>query len=708
MGCGRTLTTAVLALVASAAGVAGADRPESAVRRLSRVEYENTLRDLLDVTIDVQDALPPDVATDGFDHVGRGQQVSSFLLERYLETADKALALAVADTDQPPRIKQTLRLVDERQVKHATERVYRRADSSLILFSSSAWNSVTLGQFYPPHRGLYRFRITARSVQSDGRPIAFRVEAGPMLMGTKNRLVGHFDAPADSTKTFEFTEHLEARSTIRLSPHGLANAQTVHAVGADAYAGPGLQIDGIEVEGPLFDAWPPPSQRRLFGDLPREPVRRPGEGLRYEVVSADPLGDARRLLEPFARRAYRRPPTPAEVDELTELVRRRMEQGAGFDAAMRTAFRRALVSPQFLFLRASAGPLDDFALASRLSYFLWSAPPDDELMKAAESGKLRDPAALKTQVERLLDSPRARAFTVNFLGQWLDLRKIDFTEPDRRLYPEYDDLLRSAMLQEPERFFEELLRDDLSILNFVASDFTMLNDRLARHYGVPGVEGRELRKVRLPHDAHRGGLLTMAAVLKTTADGTTTSPVVRGAWVLDRILGAPPDPPPAGVPAVEPDVRGATTMREQLARHRSDSACAACHVDIDPLGFALESFDVIGGWRDHYRSVGRGEPVTIDGRRTSYLRGPKVDPSDTLADGRKFADVDELKRLLLADRDAIARAFVRRLTVYATGRTLDPADAPAVDAIVDRIRGADDGLRTLVHTIVQSPLFLEK
>jgi hypothetical protein len=269
-------------------------------------------------------------------------------------------------------------------------------------------------------------------------------------------------------------------------------------------------------------------------------------------------------------------------------------------------------------------------------------------------------------------------------------------------------MLKVSMMKEAHLFFEEVLKDDLSLTNFVASDFAMLNGRLAKHYGIQGVEGWQFRKVALPADSHRGGVMTMGAVLKVTANGTSTSPVVRGAWVLDRILGTPPPRPPADVPAVEPDTRGATTIREQLAKHRQVESCAGCHAKIDPPGFALESFDVIGGWRENYRTTGRGEAVTVDGRRMPYHKGPKVDPADVLADGRKFANIDEFKLLLLKDKDQLARALTEKLLTYATGATLSAADRAEIEGIVGRVREKKYGVRALVHEIVRSEGFRSK
>jgi Protein of unknown function (DUF1592)/Protein of unknown function (DUF1588)/Protein of unknown function (DUF1585) len=367
-----------------------------------------------------------------------------------------------------------------------------------------------------------------------------------------------------------------------------------------------------------------------------------------------------------------------------------------------------MISPEFLFLREKPGKLDDFALASRLSYFLWSTMPDEELLTLAEKHKLSDPDTLRRQVERMLDHPKAVALTENFLGQWLGLREIDFTEPSHILYPEFDHLLKVSMIRETELFFAEVVKHDLSLTNFVDSDFTLLNGRLAKHYGIPGVYGWEFRKVALPRDSHRGGVMTMASVLKVTANGTSTSPVLRGAWVLDRILGTPPSPPPEGVAALEPDIRGATTIREQLAKHRNVPTCAACHAKIDPPGFALESFDVIGGWRENYRTSGNGESVTVDGRRMPYHKGKKVDPSDVMSDGQRFRNIDDLKQLLLSDEHRLTRSLASKLIVYATGGMGQPADKAGIDAIVRKVREKKYGFRTLVHEVVQSKLFQNK
>jgi mono/diheme cytochrome c family protein len=717
----QSLTAWIDANVA-AASTRRAGEGRAVLRRLGRVEYENTVRDLLGIDLELKELLPPDTPAFGFDNVGEALHVSSFLMERYLEAADKALSVAIANGPQPPLVKKCYSLKDERHVKVTTENVFRHIDDSLVMFSSSAWQGITVSQFYPPDRGRYRIRVSASAFQSAGKPVTFRVDAGPMLMGSKNHLVGYFDVPPDKPTTVEFVGHFEARDHIRILPYGLASAQAVHKIGADKYDGPGLAVQWVEVEGPLHDTWPPESHRRIFGDLPQKSS--PGYNVRnrVEVVSDQPEADAERVLRAFARRAFRQTVTDEDIKPFVALFKAKLDAMYSFERAMRVGLSAILLSPEFLFLREKPGKLDDFALASRLSYFLWSTMPDEELLALSEQKKLSDTDTLRNQVERMLNNPKAEAFTENFVGQWLGLRDIDFTEPSHILYPEFDAMLKESMVRETELFFTEVLTLDLSLTNFVASDFTMLNGRLAKHYGIPlppappaGNQARvkgywDFRKVKLPLSprSHRGGVLTMASVLKVTANGTTTSPVLRGAWVLDRILGTPPPRPPADVPALEPDIRGATTIREQLAKHRQVDACASCHAKIDPPGFALESFDVIGGWREYYRTSGRGKQVSLDGRRMPYLEGPKVDPSDVLADGQEFKDIDEFKQLLLKDRDQLARALTAKLVTYATGAAPAAADHPEIEAIVAKVREKNYGLRALVHEIVQSQLFQNK
>ena len=696
------------------------------LRRLNRAEYANTVRDLLKVDVDLTDLLPLETSTNGFDNSAEASHVSSYLMETYLEAADRVLDAAIASGPRPWMINKRFDIREEKSVKPKGS-VYRHVDDGVAIFSSwvSANIRVTLWNFRTRFRGKYRFRISAHGIQTD-KPVSFHVTAGTLQAVTEERILEYYSVPPDKPTVIEFVEQLEPQNCIRIVAEGLgALPPEIEKVGAENYKGPGLVIQWVDIEGPLLESWPPPSHQVIFGNLKQTPAPLPNQPDRKEVVSDAPLADAERILRDFARRAFRRPVADEDIKPFLARVQTKLDQKHSFEQALRVGLKAILVSPNFLFLREQIGAkhetspqkdqpptktvaLDDFALASRLSYFLWSSMPDEELFQLAEQRKLHEPDVLRQQVERLLSDPRSKAFTENFVGQWLSLRAIDATSPDRMLYPEYDDILKVSMVKETLFFFEEVLKHDLSLTNFVASDFTMLNGRLAKHYGIPGVEGLDFHKVPLPPDSHRGGVLTMASVLKVTANGTTTSPILRGAWVLDRILGTPPPKPTVDVEAVEPDIRGATTIREQLAKHRENGNCASCHAKIDPPGFALESFDVIGGWREHYRKINEGDPVTINGRRVRYLNGPAVDASDVLPNGKQFKNIDDYKQLLLEDKDQLARALADKLISYATGAAPTTADQPQIDAIVARVREKNYGFKSLIHEIVQSEVFRSK
>lgn len=705
---------AVTEWITGQASAAQAAQGRVVLRRLNRTEYQNTIRDLLDLKIDLKEVLPADANESGFDNSAESLHVSSFLMASYLDAAERVLDLAIAKGPQPDIVKKQFSIKDERSLKPMGS-VYRHVDDGVAIFSSwvSANIQVTLWQFGSRHRGEYRFRISAYGFQTD-KPTMFHVLVGPLNAAAQQELVDYFTVPPGEAKVVEFVRLLEPQQTIRIVADGLGvTPPVVERAGADKYTGPGLVVQWVDIEGPLLDSWPPPSHRRLFGELPRERVSEAVSADRQEVVSKQPLADAERLLMDFTRRAFRRAVTVDDIQPFLNRVQTKLDQGASFEQAMRVGFKAIFMSPEFLFLRerkTKAGEaLDDFALASRLSYFLWSSLPDEELLSLAERSKLRSPGTLREQVDRMLKDRKASAFTENFAGQWLNLRAIDATMPDQMLYPEYDDVLQVSLVKEVLLFFDEVLRNDLSLTNFVTSDFSMLNGRLARHYGIAGVDDELVfQKVGLPPESHRGGILTMAAVLKVTANGTTTSPILRGAWVLDRMLGTPPPKPTVDVEAVEPDIRGATTIRNQLAKHRANEACASCHVKIDPPGFALENFDVIGGWREYYRSVGAGEPIMVDGRRMRYLKGPAVDAADVLADGQRFQNIDEFKQLLLQDKDQLARALAGKLLSYGTGAAPTVADEPEIERIVEKVRDQNYGFRSLVHEVVQSPVFQSK
>jgi hypothetical protein len=678
------------------------------LRRLNRYEYEQTIRDLFAINVDLKELLPEDSTSHGFDNIGESLNVSSVLMERYLETADVALDAAIVTGLRPETKKKRYFYLDEKRVnKHKS---YKQLDDAVVFFSNP-YSPTEIRQFQARTPGQYRVRVSAYAHQSDA-PVAFRIY-GEDARGSY--LGGYFDAGQEPT-VVELTMRLAFRKTVKVVPYGTRISKWNDAVNEK---GPGLAAQWVEIEGPLYEQWPPESQRRVFGDLPIEVVNsaemkknRRLEPLR-EVVSSDPQEDVRAILSRLLPKMFRRPVSDNQMQTYLSIVLGESNAGVTFHNAVRYGLKAALCSPEFLYLNEqpeSGHELDDFQLAARLSYFLWSTLPDDELLRVAGEGKLRDPAVLHSQTERLLNDSRSVALTKNFLGQWLELREIDETSPDKILYPEFDELLKVSMARETELFFEELLKHDLSVLNFIDSDFTIINERLARHYGIDDVRGQEFRRVLLGPESHRGGVMTQASVLKVSANGTNTSPVLRGMWLLEKILGDPVPPPPANVPAVEPDIRGATSIRDQIAMHRQNESCAVCHRKIDPAGFALENFDVIGGWREHYRSVGEGERVAVEvnGRNVRYKRGPAVDAGDVLSDGRRFSGIDGFKELLLEDKGQIARGIAKNLLTYSTGGPVQFSDADEVTSIVQHVAGKDYGMRSLIHEVVQSRIFRKK
>ncbi|MBL8826594.1 MAG: DUF1592 domain-containing protein [Planctomycetaceae bacterium] len=434
----------------------------------------------------------------------------------------------------------------------------------------------------------------------------------------------------------------------------------------------------------------------------------PDKGL-WTVHSEQPLVDADKLLASFLPRAFRRPVSAEVRQQYVARVDERLKAGDCFETAMRWAYRAALCSPDFLYIVEPRDELDDHALASRLSYFFWGSLPDERLTQLADAGELHKPDVLSSEVERLLGDRKSQRFIEDFLGQWLKLRAIAANDADRKLYPEFSPYLQDSMVAETRAYFRELLEKNLDASHLIRSDFVMVNEKLAKHYGIDGVQGSQIRRVPLPAGCPRGGFLTQASILKITANGTTTSPVPRGAFVMARLLGQEPEPPPPNVPAVEPDVRGATTIREQLAKHRENTTCASCHAKMDPPGFALESFDVIGGYRTRYRSIGDGDAAprgSIDPFiGISFKLGLPVDASGELPDQRTFRDVREFQQLFAANQRPLLANLARQFTIYATGRDIAFADRGALASIVARTEQRGGGVRTLIHEVVKSELF---
>jgi hypothetical protein len=730
-------------------------------RRLNRYEYENTLRDLLSLPyLEVKSFLPEDSEAFGFNKAGQALDVSHVQMARYLTAAEFSLRQALAPQitrpqtttnryytwDQGeffgaiklegPENRRTFPLVglelqrDLMAMAHPKrtgppDPQRRDQESMAVVVSTYEPTEIRFGRFQAPVTGKYRLRFRAYSIwmSADYKEVSagYRPEPVTIYADTPPRLLrklGSFDVNPEPTVR-ELDVWLWAGETIR--PDAARFFRSRPPDHKNPLAGPdgmpGLAFSWMQVEGPLIDQWPPQGHQLLFGSMPLEKLPAATSGQRgpagIAVVSKDPETDASRLLRGFLARAYRKPFSDAEAQRFLAIIRSALKSGFSFTDAMITGYTGVLCSPGFLYLDEKPGRLDDLALASRLSYFLWNSPPDDQLRELATRDTLHRPKVLAAQTERLLDNPKCRRFMDGFLNYWLDLRLIEGTAPDVELYPDYqlDDLLVESMIAETQEFFGQLIRKNLGVTNLVASDFAMLNQRLATHYGIPDVEGVMLRPVLLKPWSVRGGFLTQASILKVTANGTTTSPVKRGAWIMTRLLGKPPPPPPPNVPALDPDIRGATTIREQLARHRNQESCAACHRNIDPAGFALESFDVMGGWRDRYRAFGAGDPVKgigHNGLKYHFCLGPLVDPSGELPDGRRFENIAELRKLLLQDDQQLARNLTRQLIVYATGAPIQFSDRPQIAKILARTRLTGYGVRSLIHEIVQSDMFLNK
>ena len=688
------------------------ERPLPGLRRLNRVEYEHTIHDLLGTDTPLADLLPEDNSVQGFDNVATGLGISSILLERYLEAADAAFEGVIRRVKPLPPANRRVVLMDQKENKSSVKGkkggVISR-DGAFVDFTPG-WPPARTDPAHPIEEGVYRCRVAVFPHEpGPERTLSVAVFTGPLFGDGKRHFQGMFDVTGtpENPRIIEFTTRMGELHALHILPW----VYPEHVTWRDKHEQrPGVATLWAETYGPLDQAFPSRAQLTLFGKSPTMTMAkgdsvyiRHRRGVRsHHVESSAPREDAERIIRAFAPRAFRRPVEPDLVDQFVRLTWSRLDAGNSFEQAVRAGVTAVLCSPHFLLLNRER-EVDDYTLASRLSYFLWSSMPDDELLALAAAGRLSDAAVRHAQVERMLADPKRERFIEHFTGQWLDLRDIEFTTPDAKLYPEFDELLQRSMVAETKCFFRHLLTNDLSVVNFIDSDFAILNQRLADHYDVPGVRGHEeLRVVKLPKDSIRGGVLTHASVLKVTANGTTTSPILRGVWVLDNILGQPSPPPPSGVPLVEPDIRGATTIREQLDQHRNIESCARCHSRIDPPGFALEQFDVIGGERDFYRAIG-GKGKRVGKHR--YQIGPDVEKGGEWSDGQTFADFREFRRQLLAHRDSVARAVAEKLLIYGTGRPVTPADRGVVNAVAEQARNSNFGLRAMIHAVVESELF---
>lgn len=643
-------------------------------RRLNRVEYENTIRDLLGVTFKAADSFPRDEVGYGFDNIGDVLSLSPLLMEKYLDAAETVIDDAVLSEIPvwPPRKRfeesgMRYQEGDEaiRPVRQRYLGFYREGTAEMSFEASSA--------------GRYEVKIRAFQDKAGPEPahMAFTVD-GEMIAGTA------VTAEADQPAIFRFPVQLEegpSKLAVGYTNNYVDNDNPDRALRGDR----NLFVDYVEVEGPLGQPRPPLPATHV-AVIPRQP--KPGE----ESAVAN------EVFTRFAARAYRREVTPEEVERLTALVMTVMDDGAKFEEAVKVGLAAVLVSPHFLYRwevdpereGTEARSLNSYELASRLSYFLWSSMPDDELFALAAEDRLVDPEVLQAQTRRMLADPKAEALVTNFTGQWLQTRNLASVEPDPAAFPEFDDALRNAMQRETDLFVQSIVDEDQSILRLLDADYTFLNERLARHYGIDQVKGDEFQRVSLDPASRRGGVLTQASVLTITSEPTRTSPVIRGKWVLEQILGTPPPPPP---PDVEPldetkEAHESASLRERLEMHRDSPDCAGCHAKMDPIGFALENFDAIGRWRD------------MDGDFP-------IDPSGELTGGIKIDGPADLKRVLV-EKDDFARALAEKMLTYALGRGTEYYDKRAIDLILEHLQANDYRFSSLIEAIITSEAFLKR
>lgn len=682
-------------------------------RKLSRDEYASTVRDLLGVNFDVKgpSGLPEDPDWKGFERIGSVLTLSPAHVEKHLAAAEAVLDEALSLRPEPKREVIRWGAFDMRWKSFQKEYEARGIADKVRIeivpnnYTTDTWNLDV------KTTGDYLLRIKLSGLRPEGgRAPRLKVYLSSI---DKTLLEQDVDAPEGSPVVLESRFHLVAgKYPVRIinsvpgpNPEG---RRSRHSGTPNAFTTtrsrvpwqikltdddfkpiqPTLIIDSMEWDGPIVDSWPTAAHKRIFfaGDKATKDSK-------Y----------AREIITRFAQDAWRRPVQPAEVDRLLKPVEQALKLGDSFELAVKGGLTAVLCSKSFLYLEEGSAlkhtpTLTDHELASRLSYFLWSSMPDQRLLELARAGKLHTPEFLRAEVRRLLDDPKAAKFAESFPRQWLQLRRVGMFPPDKLLYPEYDENLEQSMVAETLGFFADVLKRNGSLCEFLDSDWTVLNERLATHYGIPGIRGDALQRVTLKPDDHRGGLLTQASVLSLTSDGTRHRPVHRGVWVLESIIGKPPPPPPANVPALGTPAPNAkkTTVREKLEQHRADPNCTACHNKIDPLGIAFDNYDAIGRWR------------TVETIKDGTGADPKLDPSGTLPDGRKFADSVALKNLLLSDSEKFAAAFTEKLATYALRRGMTFSDRDELKRIAAQSQASGFKLASLIESLVTSPLFLKR
>lgn len=701
----------------------------SKFRRLSRSEYADTIHDLFGFRPAAMRDLPGDGRVDGYDKVSAALPLSSASASGYVKLADDILAhfLTPPQKDSEERAFRLWAGPSEQSAGHILE----LDDGTKVSFNTDT-TSGPLRRKSPDGKlvagsgirrpGVHKLRLSVYAYQTD-EPLPFGIYIGhtgayPQIL----ELAQVLEAPPGKPAVLETEVYFRTRLNndlapvsdhFRLIPFGLGVQVPKNSQASDC-KGPGLAVQWVEVEEPesplageaLLCAEMTPELREAFLKPSFKSKNKKGEPPSDEVTQV-----VERTIRRVGARLFRRDLTDSEASELVQRFVADYQAGGTLRTAFLAQIGSLLTAPDFLCLVERPGRLDDFALASRLSYFLWNSTPDEELLAVARSGRLVDSQTLRQETERLLRDPRSARFVKNFLDQWLGLWGIDNTTPDKDLYPGYDELLKVSSMQETQATFRRLLDENRSVREFVDPGWALVNRRLAEHYDLPAVRGVTLQEVKLTPESPFGGVWTQAAVMKVTANGTLTSPVKRGVWVAERLLGQAIPPPPPNVDPVDPDTRGAKTLREQLALHSSQGSCKACHAKFDPYGFALESFDVVGRYRTKYRTIDPEFAKLPPGERkgrNGVLENLPVDCSGTMPDGTPFADVRELRRRLAADPAQLARGVTRHLLTYATGAAASPIDQPTIEAVVAATAAEEYGLRALVHGVVQSDVFRHK
>jgi cytochrome c551/c552 len=670
------------------AAAAKPDPGRPAVHRLNRAEYTNAVRDLLAIDTDALDfasLLPADDAAYGFDNIGDMLAVSPALLERYLSASEKVTRLAIGDLNIPP-------VIETIGIPESLKQDKRMSDA----LPAGSRGGIAIRHYFPVD-GEYVIKVRLQRDAlgaivgiTEPKQIDARLDGARIRMFNigGERKGKSDDVGADFEYLSTADSELEVRFPAKAGSRLLEVTYLKDTIKSEN--GPGGRIRGGTVDGLESVTLSGPYNPKGLGETPSR--------LRiltcHSTTGSEEESCAKKILSTVSRRAYRRPVTDEDVRPLLNLYKVGRSTG-GFETGIRTALQGILVDPEFLFRierdPAAAAPdtayrISDLELASRLSFFLWSSIPDDELLGLAEQGRLKDSTVLEQQVRRMLRDSRSKALVSNFAGQWLYLRNLRTKLPDPRVYPDFDENLRQAMEQETELFFDSIIREDRSVVDLLSADYTFVNERLAQHYGIPNIRGSHFRRITL-HDENRQGLLGQASILMVTSYATRTAPTLRGKWLLENLLGAPPPPPPPNVPSLKDDRNANTlTMRQRMEQHRANPACASCHKLMDPLGFALENFDAVGKWR-----------LTQD--------GSPIDVSGELPDGTKFQGPSELRNILLSKREQFVDTVSEKLLTYALGRGIEYYDMPAIRKIVHDAAPAGYRWSSIVLGIVESTPF---